>query len=70
MNERKPEDYQRAAGDSLELAHVLAGQTQVGKWAIEVRRRWEESKFFKLWQQEQDAGRDPHRAFEQRGWEP
>ncbi len=33
-------------------------------------RRWEQSKFFKLWQEEQKAGRDPHKAFEERGWEP
>src|SRR5205807_9536547 len=42
----------------------------VSKWAAEARRRWEESKFFKLWQAEQQAGRDPHRAFAERGWEP
>jgi hypothetical protein len=42
----------------------------VSKWAAEARRRWEESKFFKLWQEEQAAGRDPHKAFEERGWEP
>jgi hypothetical protein len=42
----------------------------VGKWAAEARRRWEASKFFKLWQEEQKAGRDPHQAFRDRGWEP
>ena len=42
----------------------------VGQWATESRRRWEQSKFFKLWQEEQRAGRDPLRAFEDRGWEP
>ena len=117
--ERKPEDYRKAADDSLELARVLAGQggisdqdflermarsdavldhdgetcgmchnmilgaqvaremleageyeDVVGKWAREARRRWENSKFFKLWQAEKEAGRDPHEAFRQRGWEP
>src|SRR4051812_38836515 len=117
--DRKPEDYQEAAEESLELAKVLAGQGTisdqdflklmarsddsvdhdgetcgmchnimlgaqvaremieageyedvVSKWAAEARRRWEESKFFKLWQAERQAGRDPHKAFEQRGWEP
>jgi hypothetical protein len=116
---RKPEDYQEAADNSLELARVLAGQggisdqdflermalsddlvdhdgetcgmcynmilgaqvaremieageyeDVVSKWAEEARRRWEDSKFFKLWQEEQNAGRDPHKAFEDRGWEP
>src|ERR1700716_392357 len=28
----------------------------VGKWAAENKRRWEKSKFFKLWQEEQKAG--------------
>ena len=42
----------------------------VSKWSAETRRRWEKSKFFKLWQKEQKAGRDPHKAFKERGWEP
>lgn len=40
------------------------------KWADEAQRRWENSKFFKLWQEEKKAGRDPHQAFQERGWEP
>src|ERR1700730_6266714 len=119
MNKKKPEDYRKAAEDSLELAHVLAGQGKIGdqdflekmarsdslvdhdgetcgmccnmiigaqvaremleagayedvvsKWAAEARRRWENTKFFKLWQDETAAGRDPHKAFAERGWEP
>ena len=42
----------------------------VSKWAAETQRRWEASKFFKLWQEEKEAGRDPRKAFEERGWEP
>jgi hypothetical protein len=42
----------------------------VSKWAAEARRRWEAGKFFKLWQEETKAGRDPHQAFKERGWEP
>src|SRR5262245_24213309 len=51
---------------------IEAGEYEdvVSKWAEEARRRWEDSKFFKLWQEEQQAGRDPHKAFEERGWEP
>jgi hypothetical protein len=51
---------------------IAAGEYEdvVGKWAAETRRRWENSKFFTLWQAEQKAGRDPHKAFEDRGWEP
>jgi hypothetical protein len=116
---RTPDDYRKAAEESLELAKVLAGQTQisgqdflermargdslvdhdgetcgmccnmiiqaqlaremleageyedvVSKWAEEARRRWEKTKFFRLWQREKKAGRDPHKAFKKRGWEP
>ncbi|MBI1917267.1 MAG: hypothetical protein HYS12_21415 [Planctomycetes bacterium] len=51
---------------------IEAGEYEdvVRKWATEARRRWEKSKFFKLWQEEQKAGRDPHQAFQDRGWEP
>jgi hypothetical protein len=42
----------------------------VHKWAEENQRRWRDTKFFKLWQEEKAAGRDPHKAFEERGWEP
>ena len=42
----------------------------VQKWAAETKRRWENNKFFKLWVEERKAGRDPHKAFEDRGWEP
>jgi hypothetical protein len=42
----------------------------VGKWATEARRRWEHSQFFRLWQDELRAGRDPRLAFQERGWEP
>src|SRR5438552_17237810 len=51
---------------------IEAGEYEdvVSKWAAETRRRWEGSKFFKLWQKEQKAGRDPHKAFQERGWEP
>jgi hypothetical protein len=51
---------------------IEAGEYEdvVSKWAEEARRRWEESKFFKLWQEERKAGRDPHQAFQDRGWEP
>ena len=42
----------------------------VSKWAAEIKNRWENSKFFKLWQEEENAGRDPHVAFKERDWEP
>ncbi|HBI43794.1 MAG TPA: hypothetical protein DDY78_13225 [Planctomycetales bacterium] len=51
---------------------VEAGEYEdvASKWVAENKRRWEKSKFFKLWQKEQEAGRDPHKAFKDRGWEP
>ena len=51
---------------------IEAGEYEdvVSKWAAETKRRWEKSKFFKLWQKEKKAGRDPHNAFKERGWEP
>ena len=51
---------------------IEAGEYEdvVSKWAAESQRRWEDSKFVKLWQEEKKAGRDPHQAFKDRGWEP
>jgi hypothetical protein len=51
---------------------IEAGEYEdvVSKWAAETKSRWENCKFFKLWQAEQQAGRDPHKAFKERGWEP
>jgi hypothetical protein len=48
-------------------AEWLEYEDVVSKWAEEARRRWEDSKFFKLWQDEQKAGRDPRKAFQDRG---
>lgn len=35
----------------------------------EAKRRWQETKYYKLWQEEVVAGRDPNKAFAERGWE-
>jgi hypothetical protein len=53
-----------------EMIEAGAYEDVVSKWASETQRRWRDSKFFKLWQEEQKAGRDPHQAFKDRGWEP
>src|SRR5262245_60521550 len=44
---------------------IEAGEYEdvVNKWETENRRRWEKSKFFKLWQRETKAGREPRKAF-------
>jgi hypothetical protein len=56
----------QVARDLLAEGEVLDG---VRKWSVEARRRWEETDYFKLYREEEAAGRDPHKAFEGRGWE-
>jgi hypothetical protein len=75
--ERKPEDYREAADNALELAKVLAGQGGISDQDFLERMarsdelvEGEKSKFFKLWEKEKKAGRDPRKAFKDRGWEP
>ena len=59
-------------GARLAREMLEAGEYEdvVSKWANEARRRWEQSKFFKLWEKGTKAGRDPRKAFKERGWEP
>lgn len=56
----------QTARDMLANGEIEDG---IRKWSDESRRRWEESKYYKLYQEEKAAGRDPHKAFEERGWE-
>ena len=58
-------------GAQVARAMIEAGAYEdvVSQWATETKRLWEDSKFFKLWQEERNAGRDPHQAFKDRGWE-
>ena len=58
-------------GAEVACEMIEAGEYEnvVSKWAAETQRRCETSKFFKLWQEEKDAGRDTHQAFTNRGWE-
>src|ERR1700674_5290102 len=48
---------------------IEAGEYEdvVSKWAAEAKRRWENSKFFKLWEMEKKAGRDPHKGVQGAG---
>src|SRR5437660_7681522 len=59
-------------GAQIAREMIEAGEYEdvVSKWAAETKRRWEKSKFFKLWVKEKEAGRDPRKAFKERGWEP
>jgi hypothetical protein len=59
-------------GAQLAREMIEAGEYEdlVSKWAEESERRWRQGKFFQLWQAETAAGRDPKKAFKDRGWEP
>ena len=63
--------YNMILGAQVAREMIEAGEYEnvMSRWATESKRRWEKSKFFKLWQKEQKAGRDPRKAFEERGWE-
>lgn len=41
----------------------------IAKWSDLAKKMWEETKYFKLYQEEVAAGRDPHKAFDERQWE-
>src|SRR2546430_8127849 len=51
---------------------IEAGEYEdvVSKWAAEHKRRGGKSKFVKLWGKEKKGGRDPRKAFKDRGWGP
>jgi len=55
-------------GAQIAREMIEAGEYEdvVSKWAAETKRRWEKSKFFKLWVKEKEAGRDPRKAFKER----
>lgn len=59
-----------SADVAREMIEAGEFEDQVCKWADETKRRWENSKFFKLWEKEKEAGRDPHQAFKDLGWDP
>jgi hypothetical protein len=55
-----------AARYLLAEGEILDG---IAKWNEEFTRRWHDSKYFKLYQAELKAGRDPKKAFKERAWE-
>lgn len=63
--------HQRIMGE-VAREMLEAGETDNGVqiWSDRAKARWEGTKFFQLWQEETAAGRDPHNAFNERGWEP
>jgi len=52
------------------LREVEVGEPDFDEWTERSSKRWDESKFVKLWRDEQAAGRDPAEAFKARGWTP
>jgi hypothetical protein len=56
----------QTARDLLAEGEILDG---IAKWSAESTRRWRQTKYFLLYQAEKEAGRDPGKAFEERGWE-
>lgn len=46
------------------------GKDVIKRMIEEHRKRWENSKYIKLWSEESAAGRDPRKVFEKRGWLP
>jgi hypothetical protein len=53
-----------------ELIASAETENVIAKWSDETKKRWEESKFFKLWQKATAEGKVPQLAFEELGWEP
>ena len=39
-------------------------------WPTFGEPNWVYLTYYKLWEKEKEAGRDPRKAFEERGWEP
>jgi len=52
------------------LAAGRIGPTTIAEWSDAAQARWRQSKYWKLWQEEVEAERDPKTAFEARGWQP
>ncbi len=42
----------------------------INKWVDETTRRWQESKFYKLWSDAEAKEQDPRKVFERVGWTP
>lgn len=55
-----------AARELLEKNDVFDGME---KWTELWKEKWQATKYYKLYQQEKEAGRNPQDAFDERGWE-
>ena len=44
-------------------------ECSIKEWSDETQRRWEAGKYYKLYVEELEAGRDPKVAFEKLGWD-
>lgn len=52
----------------IEKGEKDADKDIVKRWEAELHKRWEESKYFKLYVEELKMKRDPRKAFEEKGW--
>ncbi|MBZ5529596.1 MAG: hypothetical protein LAN71_17075 [Acidobacteriia bacterium] len=52
----------------IEKGEKDADKDIIKRWSAELHKRWEEGKFFKLYEEERKAKRDPKKAFEEKGW--
>jgi hypothetical protein len=55
-----------AARKLLADGDVLNG---IDKWTELRQKMWHDSKYYKFYQEEKAAGRNPEKSFEERGWE-
>jgi hypothetical protein len=53
---------------SIEKGEDGADKDIVKRWDNEHHKRWEESKYYKLYVEELRERRDPRKAFDERGW--
>lgn len=41
----------------------------IKRWDVLAKKLWQEGKYYQLYLEEQKAGREPNKAFEEKGWE-
>lgn len=51
------------------IAEGDTGPGAMSRWADLNRKNWEAGKYFQFYTTEKEAGRDPYKSFEERGWE-
>jgi hypothetical protein len=64
-------DHMITCGATVARQLIAAGDISDGikKWSELSTKMWQESKYFRLYQEALATGTDPNKAFEKRGWE-